>query len=853
MSARLFFPLIILFWVLASHASPSLSSPFDAAEAIVAKHPDLPSLLKDHQRFEAYLMEIQNAYGHDKLKAEQIEAIAFQLRQIITLIPELADRLWQPFSDPVDFTIDIDRPSYGRMLHAENWRSYFLKLYRRSSFYAHSPERDSDRARRSLAAKVRELESKLKPDDAIGWKTIRSSREVQLLANVYAFRILDSDKVQNHLTLVTDANIVLNLFREIQDDPRGFLPGDSQIPSSVLTEVKRRLPQLKVLLNRHDLFPEVTFQTRDGEKKALGTTSSTAIRFHTPPRVLHAIWSGFGECVGGAIGSLDALTPERWARMALKKAMFQVAVRNGRINGFVSINPGDIDQRTYGSVDFGSDFFRQHIGKTTVFYEWFKRIEPRLPAAWTGLVVSRAFEDNSAQVLEDVHSSAAYVFGEETLTGPSSTFKVTDPLAERISGVSRSIQGLRQKYGGQMIFDATIPMARERRSLIRLRQRPDEDLLSAEVLRRELSRSPEQVLRFLTMARFEDRTQLERPGLIRELKSDLLVLLESSNIVTAKSAAHLLALYAADTVSGDIRVFQKVRTLSPDIFSSHVLTEAPLEIREKIMTRAALNSMRRGFDITVPDVWYPGQSFVSNRLPPEALTRLEAKIRERYPLLKDAQALPSSHEVASNIFNWLQDHPEEIGVWWARRLTILAPYDHDTAEKLAMILIRKIQDSKTWTELHVVTSTLRALKLSDLLNRKVIAGFDEKANQMPYSARDRSTVAMAMNETMIYERPSARLPDFLRALFLSADKDDRDLALSVQIAVYSADQPERRMAPEDRETEKYVAQRMALGDYQSGRLKATSEKEKAIIQMLLDLSKPRSLASSFGQCADLFH
>jgi hypothetical protein len=471
-------------WAWATGGSSATLADLDA---VLAEAPSLEVFLADERLQRKYFAVLGSYLGLEQKHKASYQAILKQLRKLSAETPELGRRLWaQTSGSGASFAITGAVPNTGRELNATAWGSLELNWRNRlegkagnlgdltpaelADFLRQVRERvkssvealhQSDEYKRAARAARESLDRDL-------FRALRAESDLQKMAAYYAWTILNTEQVQDHLQS-GNADLVIATIRRLRADPRAFLPERLAIPEgALLSEIRALLPDANELLEGESIFPRAKFSSSRGKAVDIGG-GSTKFEFRPLPRRFHGIWRGIplGECVGGRCDALSELTPERWATVALQDSQLQFVEKNGSYVGFIEVVPGRVGPKTYGNIGFGAPDLARTIttkdeqGKIiheSLFEAWLQEAKKRMPAAWTGFVVSQSDDINNAHVLETVRASAPYANG-FPLEGQN--FSLRDKLAKKIVAFSARIgptkHKLIEKYGGNMILDATTP------------------------------------------------------------------------------------------------------------------------------------------------------------------------------------------------------------------------------------------------------------------------------------------------------------------------------------------------------------------------------------------------------------
>ncbi len=489
---------------LAAHVSADAENQISLQEldAVVARHPNLESFLNDKNAIEKYFETLSAYMGPEKMKRDNFNAILNQLQDLSQKSPLLSQRLWETTGTGAPFSVQSSTVSYGRALGSDWDPESLLKNARGNPLGPPlgNVERDTEILRLTNIVETSErslnLEglnrSQRQQAQARHFENLRSSEQVRILSEHYAHAILTSEDTKA-LLRSGDPDLIFETVKSMNSNPRAFLPRGMQIPGSVVSEIKKRLPDFQALLRNTESFPEVERQTRKGSV-ILGKSRPGQYDFTPVPRRFHGIWKGIpnGECVGG--GCSVKVSARRWATVALKDSQLYFLEKNGRYSGFIEAIPGKIGEKTFVSLGFGAPDLRKIIYsqgpsgdrvQTTLFRRFLDEARPRLPENWGGFVLSASTDINNAGVASTSHSSVAFNWGEKVSSTES--FKLLDPLIQDISAFTPA--GEYSSPRGVMIIDALTP-------------RGEKDLRVLSSLPEAMLRDPNAVIEFLKSADF---------------------------------------------------------------------------------------------------------------------------------------------------------------------------------------------------------------------------------------------------------------------------------------------------------------------------------------------------------------
>ena len=461
-------------------------------DAIVSQGGSLDGFLGRADLVEAYYHAAASYYGEEKFSKESFDAIILQLKGILQRVPELKKRLWEtPTTSDLGPTVRIQSSarSYGRLLETNKWDIWVQQASKRfkQAVSARFPNGISDFSKADEIDLLTQVQSKMDEEvhrlrssssylsansarkrhlDGELMKEFKKDESVKRAADYFTWKIFGSEEVVD-LLRSNDADLVLETIGKLSSDPALFLRSEAKMPGLILSEIKQRLPSLDQTISDESIFPRKMIKTNQGKLVSEGMSVGEFV-FKPIPRRIHGIFRGIPlrECIGGNCHSLDHLTPERWATVAISNSHLQYLEVNGHYGGFVEAAPGEINRKKYGSVSFGAPDLRKTVlvkdpqtGKSqrsTLYDEWLLKSEKLKPKEWEGFVVSSDTAINNAGVKNLVFKSPSYLGGPVLSKGKD--FQLLDPIIPEI--ISNSSKGS-ALYIGSMVLDATVSTAAE--------------------------------------------------------------------------------------------------------------------------------------------------------------------------------------------------------------------------------------------------------------------------------------------------------------------------------------------------------------------------------------------------------
>lgn len=466
-------------------------------DRIVSQAKSLDEFLANSERSigirEQYFTALQQYYGEDKFQRASFDAILGQMRRANSGIQGFGQRLWETTGLGKPYKIEAAVKTTGLELKQAEWRTFIGDWQsdvdqRSASFSQMSPAKIKERINTTLAEASKAIETFEKrlaglPKGERG----QASRIFygETLPNLEGMKDTKAYLMQRTLALQQnvdvfssgDADVILATLDEIRSG-KGLSTTDGiKIPDNVRSQLARsevpavETPPLTVVdgkASESKLFRTLVRRGSKGTVYAIGRAPKTEYEFNPILRRIHGVWKGvpLGECVGGNCSSLNSLTPERWATIALKDTQLYHVERGGSYLGFMHLTPVQEQGRTYASVDFGAPILSNKVGvraadgtlEAKPFVDlWLDSAMQNKPIEWKGFVVGQSTAISNSGVLSHVHASPAYFHGQQLAT-PAKEIVHLDPMAKSIVDVMPR-EGYAQNYGGKMIADAFVPDA----------------------------------------------------------------------------------------------------------------------------------------------------------------------------------------------------------------------------------------------------------------------------------------------------------------------------------------------------------------------------------------------------------
>ncbi len=467
-----------------------------ALEAIVEPFATLDAFLNNPAAIEDYFQTAQKYFGANNFHRASFEEILEQTKIVIAILPELKNRLWKTNATEIPIKISPTVKTTSRLVNRrlwDKWLSHWLaKLVAESNeirsgrteleqiSYIDTAIKDAEEAVENFErnAAFLDRDSKIRQQNAF-YDGLRRDKKLISVASYLLYRQITSIPI-NDVLCSNNADLIIDLFRELRQYPRIFLPATSaKRASGVLSHIKRLLPAPHRLLQDLNVFPREMHSNIKGKLVPINRLAQFAYVFTEVPRQFHGIWKGIalGECIGGTVKHLDSTTPERWATIAIYGAkLIHVeksdtsgnSVTANAYLGYVHLVPvmDRVNHRTLASMDFGAPVLRSLItveklgtenGNVLPLYlAYLKEATRQKGWSYKGILISDSNTLNNARVLDSVRLSNSYILGEHH---SPLRFVCTDPLATKLVGLIPR-HHYAKKHGGRLIIDAGVKDAR---------------------------------------------------------------------------------------------------------------------------------------------------------------------------------------------------------------------------------------------------------------------------------------------------------------------------------------------------------------------------------------------------------
>lgn len=443
-------------------------------------------LIQDH-----YFEIASSFFGKKRFDRRSFDAIIQQMMTTTRQIPELKERLWSRLSTTEisqKFRISSFSPmASGRGLNLTLWRarrSLWLSDLRtqcgiglnNDDLPAVGKKVESDLSR--LADEINQMQVEINQAyprqhkkarlEEMGrfYKGFSQDSRIQRAAAYYILNYLVQNQM-NYFLEMEDADLILDFFKDLKQFPAKVLNPEKPIPKNIplLSQIKAWTLDVNTLQADTLMFPFLS----QNVKYPYGPKPQRETLFDTiRVRPFHGIWVGIimGDCLGGSFENLHKLSPRRWTMGCLNEAQTYFFLDNNKFSGFTKLIPiKSPSGETYGSFSvaiptIGRSIiprtsqteapWKAHATSLVLFDVWFPKFLELIPKKWKGLLASESMVCDISQTKYTIWNSPHLYFSEEL--GPSSQFRLSDPIADRIVQLDSNPEV--NQYGNGIIFDS---------------------------------------------------------------------------------------------------------------------------------------------------------------------------------------------------------------------------------------------------------------------------------------------------------------------------------------------------------------------------------------------------------------
>lgn len=409
-------------------------------------------------------------FGDDEFDKPTQEVFLNQLKLAADNVTGFKERIWQTTGTGSAHKIHVDDNAF----QAENYTAFLDQWSKKLEMSASAhPSLDSARAKAAIMNAERRLTETI---DAAA----SGPRKARDAAQGTAFRVLREDKIARAAVAQTALEILkasggLDQLRACQvptcakfvlentrDQIRAKI-GDSSAVEALVDQLQLKADKFASRTNAVVNLRKLAVATLTGRDLVNGT-----YEFNPAPRRFHTIFKGIKakECVGGCSKNLASLTPERWATALLDDAEFYFIESGGAYAGSVQLVPikRSADGKIFASVDTTSYLFSNEVvtklkngtpAGETFFQSWLKEYHKHKPKSWQGVISGQSFGADNFGSPSVYRGSSSYIFGSDVGTADEFAF-LDNTFASELNGLVPRNTWQQRRYGGQMIFDASI-------------------------------------------------------------------------------------------------------------------------------------------------------------------------------------------------------------------------------------------------------------------------------------------------------------------------------------------------------------------------------------------------------------
>jgi hypothetical protein len=413
-----------------------------------------------------------------------------QLHELYARDPERAEKLWIANVTDKPFNVDAALKTSGRSLNINKWNETTLH-----NFYASLEEKakpieelkeDSkikERLREVFVNIKKHLDQKIKAiEEGPGNKKEKTIKKNELLAQTrqdpslqsglaYLVKKYFTSEGMRDFIVQPDPDLILEIFENLHKNTSLLLAEYPEVPADLISHARDLIPNSKKLLADVELFPIKTYRAKSGEILPEGSGRVITYEFKPIPRFIHGIWKGIqtNECVGG--GSVESLTPRRWAINSMTNNHLYVLESDGSYHGYIQMVKGNIVGRGDGEEGFSTDFMSPLLKKQIItkseegllqkrtLYDLWLDLAPKYMGYYRpNFIVGSSSSLNNGGMIDYIHNSDQYLTG-KPFTG---TFVPEDNKTHSLHNGSKDTM-----YGTGPILEATVPGAGTLVSLLR--------------------------------------------------------------------------------------------------------------------------------------------------------------------------------------------------------------------------------------------------------------------------------------------------------------------------------------------------------------------------------------------------
>jgi hypothetical protein len=436
---------------------------------------------------EAYIQSAMAYYGGLR---DKYDAIMKQLQELYARDPERAEKLWIANVTDQPFNVDAALKTSGRSLNFTKWNETtmpnFLAALEEKAKPIEELKEDSkikERLRDVFVNIKKHLDQKIKAiDEGPGSKKDKTIKKNELISQTrqdpslqsglaYLTKKYFTSEGMRDFIVQPDPDLILEIFENLHTNPSLLLESYPEVPTDLISHARDLIPNAKKLLADVELFPIKTYRAKSGEILPEGTGRVITYEFKPIPRFIHGIWKGIerNECVGG--GSVESLTPRRWAINSMTNNHLYMLESDGSYHGYIQMVKGNIVGYGEGEEGFSTDFMSPllkkriitkseegQLQKRTLYDLWLDFAPQYMGQYRPNFIVGSSSSLNNGGMIDHIHNSDQYLTGKPF----KGSFVPQDNKTQSLHNGSKDTM-----YGTGPILEATVPSAGTLVSLMR--------------------------------------------------------------------------------------------------------------------------------------------------------------------------------------------------------------------------------------------------------------------------------------------------------------------------------------------------------------------------------------------------
>ena len=433
----------------------------DRLDAALGNAKSLDDFLTNPSLVDAHFEAAREYFGSSCFSRPAYDSILRQLIQIKDAVPGLGERLWEPQNgNDFSFELSIARSVARNIqpeawaLYFENWKNELKKEFQ--EFYQAEPlpfaeiktvlkkaQFTSEEFERELCQSTTDpLEQKRRR--RAHYKQRRNDPELTRIAALLVYNRIEYNTRSSSLLNSGDGDFILNLVRNWVQYPRTIAHKSiSDAVDPILTSMRDRVPKLRSLLGKKDIFPRRLLKNKQSDYYPSNTLKAGRYFFESLPRNLHGIWYGEpnGDCLATLDKSGDPL-PARWALLTVKGSQALHIRSETKYFGSLMIVPITCDGETYGLLEFWSSLFllkgvlqESEFGEVVnILQIVIKNLKAKMPKSWKGYCICPWISFDNWAVMRYLVSDLD--FSPSGIIGISDSSLVKDEIASAVASLS---------------------------------------------------------------------------------------------------------------------------------------------------------------------------------------------------------------------------------------------------------------------------------------------------------------------------------------------------------------------------------------------------------------------------------